>query len=264
MGSELEDQIERAADVLLASRYVIALVGAGISRRERHPAVPRQGRALDEARRAADGRLPALPRAIPASHWQQMLARRDVGRRVLAGASGCAGRTRRTSRWRGWSRWACCATQSRRTSTTSISTPAASRSPRSTETARRCAASTAARAGTGREFSVTEVPPACPQCGGIVKGDTVMFGEPIPRAFLSECQSQAERADCVLIAGTSATVYPAAAFPEIVAQRRRRHHRGEHGRDAVQPLRLGCPPRPGGRDAAAPRRGAGSADRGSC
>jgi NAD-dependent deacetylase len=43
-----------------------------------------------------------------------------------------------------------------------------------------------------------------------------MFGEPIPRAFLAECQSQAERADCVIIAGTSATVYPAAAFPEIV------------------------------------------------
>ena len=24
--------------------------------------------------------------------------------------------------------------------------------------------------------------PACPQCGDIVKGDTVMFGEPIPRS----------------------------------------------------------------------------------
>ncbi len=69
------------------------------------------------------------------------------------------------------------------------------------------------------EFSITEVPPTCPQCGGVVKGDTVMFGEPIPRAFLSECQSQADRADCVLIAGTSATVYPAAAFPEIVLNR---------------------------------------------
>ena len=68
------------------------------------------------------------------------------------------------------------------------------------------------------EFAVTDVPPACPQCGGVVKGDTVMFGEPIPRTFLSECQSQAERADCVIIAGTSATVTPAAYFPEIVLQ----------------------------------------------
>ena len=68
------------------------------------------------------------------------------------------------------------------------------------------------------EFVVTDVPPACPQCGGVVKGDTVMFGEPIPHAFLSECQAQAERADCVIIAGTSATVTPAAYFPEIVLQ----------------------------------------------
>jgi NAD-dependent deacetylase len=63
------------------------------------------------------------------------------------------------------------------------------------------------------------LPPACPQCRGIVKGDTVMFGEPIPRQALEECYVQAERADCVLIAGTSATVYPAASFPEMVLQR---------------------------------------------
>jgi NAD-dependent deacetylase len=49
-----------------------------------------------------------------------------------------------------------------------------------------------------------------------VKGDTVMFGEPIPRAWLAECYRQAEQADCILIAGTSATVVPAALFPEVV------------------------------------------------
>ena len=63
------------------------------------------------------------------------------------------------------------------------------------------------------------MPPECPQCAGIVKSDTVMFGEPIPRDFLAECQRQADLADCCLIAGTSATVYPAAAFPEFVLQR---------------------------------------------
>lgn len=64
-----------------------------------------------------------------------------------------------------------------------------------------------------------QLPPSCPDCRGIVKSDTVMFGEPIPRSFLAECQRQADMADCVLIAGTSATVYPAAAFPEIVLNR---------------------------------------------
>lgn len=69
------------------------------------------------------------------------------------------------------------------------------------------------------EFAISEIPPACPQCRGIVKSDTVMFGEPIPRAFLAECQAQAERADCMIIVGTSASVTPAAWFPEMVLER---------------------------------------------
>jgi NAD-dependent deacetylase len=60
------------------------------------------------------------------------------------------------------------------------------------------------------------MPPECPQCAGIVKSDTVMFGEPIPREFIAECYQQAELADCCIIAGTSAAVVPAAYFPEIV------------------------------------------------
>ena len=66
------------------------------------------------------------------------------------------------------------------------------------------------------EFAVESLPPSCPQCGGLVKSDTVMFGEPIPAAVLAECREQAELADCIIIAGTSATVVPAAWFPDIV------------------------------------------------
>jgi NAD-dependent deacetylase len=64
-----------------------------------------------------------------------------------------------------------------------------------------------------------EMPPWCPQCRGIIKSDTVMFAEPIPQQALAECHAQAELADCALIAGTSATVYPAALFPELVLRR---------------------------------------------
>jgi NAD-dependent deacetylase len=60
------------------------------------------------------------------------------------------------------------------------------------------------------------VPPECPQCAGIVKSDTVMFGEPIPAQFLRACDEQAGRADCIMVVGTSATVYPAAGFAEQV------------------------------------------------
>lgn len=63
------------------------------------------------------------------------------------------------------------------------------------------------------EFAMDELPPHCPECGGIVKGDTVMFGEPIPRDALDECIAQSRMCDCMLLIGTSAVVYPAAGFP---------------------------------------------------
>lgn len=65
------------------------------------------------------------------------------------------------------------------------------------------------------EFQTDEIPPRCPDCHEIVKGDTVMFGEPIPRDALESCFQEAQQADAVLLVGTSAVVYPAAEFPVI-------------------------------------------------
>ncbi|MBM3945946.1 MAG: hypothetical protein FJ315_00905 [SAR202 cluster bacterium] len=56
----------------------------------------------------------------------------------------------------------------------------------------------------------------CPECGGLVKGDGVMFGEPIPRPWADEAIRHVARCDCMLLVGTSGTVYPAAAFPRQV------------------------------------------------
>jgi NAD-dependent deacetylase len=69
------------------------------------------------------------------------------------------------------------------------------------------------------EIPLEELPPRCPGCSGVVKSDTVMFGEPIPVDALEMCHLQAELADCILLVGTSAQVYPAAEFPLIVRQR---------------------------------------------
>ena len=69
------------------------------------------------------------------------------------------------------------------------------------------------------EFVEEEHPPRCPGCGGLVKSDTVMFGEPIPAGVLDLCFRETERCDCMMVVGTSATVYPAASFPETVRQR---------------------------------------------
>jgi NAD-dependent deacetylase len=63
------------------------------------------------------------------------------------------------------------------------------------------------------------LPPRCPECGDIVKGDTVQFGEPIPPDVLRACYEAVEATDCMLVVGTSATVYPAAEFPLEVLRR---------------------------------------------
>ncbi|MDP2918858.1 MAG: NAD-dependent deacylase [Dehalococcoidia bacterium] len=68
-------------------------------------------------------------------------------------------------------------------------------------------------------FSLEVLPPRCPECNGIVKTDTVMFGEPIPPDVLRVCQRESLRADCMLSVGTSAFVYPAAGFPLEVKRR---------------------------------------------
>jgi NAD-dependent deacetylase len=69
------------------------------------------------------------------------------------------------------------------------------------------------------EISLASLPPICERCGGILKADTVSFGEPIPPDVLDRCLEEADRADCILVAGTSATVYPAAALPFGVLER---------------------------------------------
>ena len=61
--------------------------------------------------------------------------------------------------------------------------------------------------------SLAVLPPRCPRCGGVLKMDTVMFGEPIPPAVLRECRDQTEKCDCMLLIGTSGTVNPAAMLP---------------------------------------------------
>ena len=68
-------------------------------------------------------------------------------------------------------------------------------------------------------FEISELPPRCPSCGGVIKSDTVMFGEPIPVPTLNLCLAEAEHSDCMLIIGTSATVFPAAALPLNVKRR---------------------------------------------
>jgi NAD-dependent deacetylase len=71
----------------------------------------------------------------------------------------------------------------------------------------------------GDAISLDKLPPSCPRCEGLLKSDTVSFGEPIPIDVLNMCAEHSAKADLVIVAGTSATVYPAAGFGLEVKQR---------------------------------------------
>ena len=76
----------------------------------------------------------------------------------------------------------------------------------------------------GRRFprdggAFESLPPLCAQCGGVLKMDTVMFGEPIPPDTLQACREAAEQCDCMLLVGTSGTVNPAARLPLLAQER---------------------------------------------
>jgi NAD-dependent deacetylase len=214
MATELQTEIARAAEVLLESRYVIALVGAGISVESGIPPFRGAGGLWTKhGEPPMDGYERFL--ADPGTHWQAMLARRasddEFSQALRAARPNAAHLALARLESIGLLQHTISQNiddlhfQAGSTAVTEI---------HGNRTKVRCIECGAR--WLWEEFTVTEVPPSCPQCGGVVKGDVVMFGEPIPREFLVECQAQAERADCVLIAGTSATVYPAAAFPEIV------------------------------------------------
>ena len=61
-------------------------------------------------------------------------------------------------------------------------------------------------------ISLKILPPIC-KCGGIIKYDTVLFCETIPKNILKNCINIINKADLILVTGTSTLVNPAASFP---------------------------------------------------
>jgi NAD-dependent deacetylase len=69
------------------------------------------------------------------------------------------------------------------------------------------------------QISLDRLPPSCPDCQGLLKPDFVFFGEAIPEPARSNSFSAAEKADVVLVIGTSGEVMPAAMIPMIAKER---------------------------------------------
>jgi NAD-dependent deacetylase len=68
-----------------------------------------------------------------------------------------------------------------------------------------------------KRVDLAQLPPRC-SCGGTLRPDVVMFGEPIDAGHLHRSQMLASVCDTMLVVGTSATVEPAAYLP-VIAKR---------------------------------------------
>jgi NAD-dependent deacetylase len=55
--------------------------------------------------------------------------------------------------------------------------------------------------------------PRCPECGGILKPDVILYGEQLPIRVLHAAQRAARESDVMLIAGSSLTVAPVSELP---------------------------------------------------
>lgn len=91
-------------------------------------------------------------------------------------------------------------------------------------------------------FRAQRTPPLC-ACGGFLKPATISFGQSLEPNELERAQAAALEADLVVALGSTLSVYPAASFPLLAAQRGVPYviiNRGatEHDREARVTLRL--------------------------
>jgi len=91
-------------------------------------------------------------------------------------------------------------------------------------------------------FRVQRTPPLC-ACGGFLKPATISFGQSLDPHEIGRAQQSAMEADLVVALGSTLSVYPAASFPLLAAQRGIPYvivNRGatEHDGEACVSLRL--------------------------
>jgi NAD-dependent deacetylase len=70
----------------------------------------------------------------------------------------------------------------------------------------------------GRQYRAPRIPAGTPprcDCGGVLKPNTVLFGEPLPPEALETAWREAGSCGAMLVIGTSAVVQPAASLPLV-------------------------------------------------
>ena len=58
-----------------------------------------------------------------------------------------------------------------------------------------------------------DIPPRCPNCGGLLRPDVVWFGESLPSEAIDQAYKATVSADVFFSVGTSGLVNPAASLP---------------------------------------------------
>jgi NAD-dependent deacetylase len=74
----------------------------------------------------------------------------------------------------------------------------------------------------GKEFIAPHVPEGLPpycECGGVLKPNTVLFGEQLPAGALETAYHESATCKLMLVIGTSAVVQPAASLPHLARQK---------------------------------------------
>lgn len=64
-----------------------------------------------------------------------------------------------------------------------------------------------------QELNLTDIPPKCSVCGGLLKPGFVFFGEPIPETAARLAYDVAKKSDVHIIIGTTGEVQPASYIP---------------------------------------------------
>lgn len=72
---------------------------------------------------------------------------------------------------------------------------------------------TVTREAVQHRLDASEKIPTCTECGGILKPDTIAFGQAMPADAMREAQYRSEHCDLFIVVGSSLVVQPAAFMP---------------------------------------------------
>lgn len=62
--------------------------------------------------------------------------------------------------------------------------------------------------------------PYCPECGGVLRPNLILFGEQLPEDVWQKASSASQSCELMIVAGSSLEIYPAAGLPEIALDNR--------------------------------------------